>query len=828
MPKLTTFLKPIEKRAETEVESQNSAEVVCINQSVEHDDIEENIATSNKNVNEEDVNRSPRNHRNEDQEDSNSDTNDAIEQINLEKSSELFSTDIANFHGKMLTKDIKKIIVLSESCRPKGPFIRDPLQENRRFSKKYFKTTTKYGSIERMWLCYSPKLDAVYCEPCWLFSEDRKAKDNWREHGVRDWRGLSKKIKTHENSQQHIFACCIYEKWRHNETIDKNIEEQIRYQSNFWVQVLERIVNITLALCKNSLAFRGHRESFDNEYNGNFLTQVQLLAKYDNVMKQVLSMPNGSIKYLSHQIQNEVIHCLATHLKATLTADINSSPFYSIIMDTTQDITKRDQLSQVFRYVKIIKNEKDEATSIEIKEVFLGFTEIYNHTAAGLHEEILNLLEKHHIKLSNCRGQGYDGANVMSGIYNGVQALFKKNQPNAMYMHCAAHNLNLVINDAVKCCVEVASFFVMLEDVYSFFGNSINRWDLLSKYTGESQITLKRLNPTRWAGRYTSLFVVKIRFLDIMKALSEISITSTKREEREEAVRIQKNMSSFEFVFLCVLLSKILNEVHIPSKLLQTKNLDLTAASGSLENASKNLKQYRKMFDSAKLEAIEIATTWQIPAIFFQKRRKILKRHFDELSTDHRFDSSEEIFRINIFIKILDVVINQLDNRFKGMQEVVQLFSCIHPNKLLVMKEREIISCAEAIQRKYSEDITTEFPLQMVMVKSMLHDEISKISSIRELADLLIVKLSTIAAIVPQVITALLLFLTLPVTVASAERSFSKLKIIKNYLRNTIGKERLSDLAIVSIEAKAAGKMEMKNIITDFANMKSRRKVFTI
>ncbi|XP_065654640.1 uncharacterized protein LOC136081267 [Hydra vulgaris] len=306
LPKLTTFLKPIEKRAETEVESQNSAEVVCINQSVEHDDIEENIATGNKNVNEEDVNRSPRNHRNEDKEDSNSDTNDAMEQINLEKSSELFSTDIANFHGKILTKDIKKIIVLSESCRPKGPFIRDPLQEN----------------------------------------QERKAKDNWREHGVRHWRGLSKKIKIHENSQQHIFACCIYEKWRHNETIDKNIEEQIRYQSNFWVQVLERIVNITLALCKNSLAFRGHRESFDNEYNGNFLTQVQLLAKYDNVMKQVLSMPNGSIKYLSHQIQNEVIYCLATHLKATLTADINSSPFYSIIMDTTQDITKKDQLSQ--------------------------------------------------------------------------------------------------------------------------------------------------------------------------------------------------------------------------------------------------------------------------------------------------------------------------------------------------------------------------------------------------------------------------------------------------------------------------------------------------
>lgn len=42
-------------------------------------------------------------------------------------------------------------------------------------------------------------------------------------------------------------------------------------------------------------------------------------------------------------------------------------------------------------------------------------------------------------------------------------------------------------------------FFSNLEDIYSFFGNSINRWDLLSTFTGESTITLKRLNPTRRA-----------------------------------------------------------------------------------------------------------------------------------------------------------------------------------------------------------------------------------------------------------------------------------------------------------------------------------------
>ncbi|KAG5266313.1 hypothetical protein AALO_G00229580, partial [Alosa alosa] len=43
----------------------------------------------------------------------------------------------------------------------------------------------------------------------------------------------------------------------------------------------------------------------------------------------------------------------------------------------------------------------------------------------------------------------------------------------------------------------------------------------------------------------------------------------------------------------------------------------------------------------------------------------------------------------------------------------------------------------------------------------------------------------------------LILFLTLPVTVATSERSFSKLKTIKNHLRSTVGQERLSGFAIL-------------------------------
>jgi len=108
----------------------------------------------------------------------------------------------------------------------------------------------------------------------------------------------------HENSNSHLTSCFVYEQWKQNKTIDKNTEAQHWYESNFWAQVLERLFNITLALPKNSLLFRGYRESLIETYNGNFLTQVKLVAKYYDILKQIINMPKESIKYLSLQIQN--------------------------------------------------------------------------------------------------------------------------------------------------------------------------------------------------------------------------------------------------------------------------------------------------------------------------------------------------------------------------------------------------------------------------------------------------------------------------------------------------------------------------------------------
>lgn len=91
---------------------------------------------------------------------------------------------------------------------------------------------------------------------------------------------------------------------------------------------------------------------------------------------------------------------------------------------------------------------------------------------------------------------------------------------------------------------------------------------------------------------------------------------------------------------------------------------------------------------------------------------------------------------------------------------------------------------------------------------------------------LLIIENNNLITSFPDLLTAFYLFLTLPVTVASAERTFSKLKLIKNYLRSTMSQTRLSGLAMISIENDRAKKLNLSLLVKTFAQDRSRKKHF--
>ena len=67
------------------------------------------------------------------------------------------------------------------------------------------------------------------------------------------------------------------------------------------------------------------------------------------------------------------------------------------------------------------------------------------------------------------------------------------------------------------------------------------------------------------------------------------------------------------------------------------------------------------------------------------------------------------------------------------------------------------------------------------------------------------------------------LYLTVAVSIASCERSFSKLKLIKSYLRSTMGESRQPALAILSIESDFVEMLSFEDVILDFVSVKARR-----
>ncbi|XP_033224399.1 uncharacterized protein LOC117177677 [Belonocnema kinseyi] len=137
--------------------------------------------------------------------------------------------------------------------------------------------------------------------------------------------------------------------------------------------------------------------------------------------------------------------------------------------DTTQDTSKIDQLSQVFRFVKIIYDEKGQPIDLHIAEVFTSFTPVNDQSSLGLEKLLTDCLEKMSLDLRKCRGQEYDdGATVLSGSYSGLQKRIKDLAPHAHLVHCAVHNLNLVLQDAVSCSREIEGFLKQCNLYMSF------------------------------------------------------------------------------------------------------------------------------------------------------------------------------------------------------------------------------------------------------------------------------------------------------------------------------------------------------------------------
>jgi len=86
------------------------------------------------------------------------------------------------------------------------------------------------------------------------------------------------------------------------------------------------------------------------------------------------------------------------------------------------------------------------SNNFEVFERFLGFINVSeSQNSVSLVSAILSYLKVLTIDDIPIIAQSYDGANVMSGSKSEVQTLLREHYPDAIYMHCMAHRLNLVV-----------------------------------------------------------------------------------------------------------------------------------------------------------------------------------------------------------------------------------------------------------------------------------------------------------------------------------------------------------------------------------------------
>ena len=108
--------------------------------------------------------------------------------------------------------------------------------------------------------------------------------------GVRDWKQMSKKLKQHENSVEHLTNMNTWNDLRirlsKDQTIDDEMQWEIAKEKERWRQVLVRIVSALKFLAKQNLAFRGSNAKIYQSNNGNFLTTVEMIAEFDPVIQE--------------------------------------------------------------------------------------------------------------------------------------------------------------------------------------------------------------------------------------------------------------------------------------------------------------------------------------------------------------------------------------------------------------------------------------------------------------------------------------------------------------------------------------------------------------
>ena len=254
--------------------------------------------------------------------------------------------------------------------------------------------------------------------------------------GFSNWKRALDTFREHEKSALHMSSMTCWQSFKSTQS-HGDVIEQLNTASAAEIterrQYLKHIVGVTTFLGKQGIPFRGRDEQDTSHNPGNFLECMKLLKEFGPFLQKY--KPPSNAVYLSHSTQNEMITSISQEITENITKQIKSSKMYSVMADEARD-HHTEQLAVCVRYV---------TQGGTPKQAFFGLQKLDSFDAKSIVDGIEALLQSHNLSDLMCVAQTYDGAAVMSGSVRSVQARFREQHPEAVYVHCYAHELNLVL-----------------------------------------------------------------------------------------------------------------------------------------------------------------------------------------------------------------------------------------------------------------------------------------------------------------------------------------------------------------------------------------------
>ena len=251
-----------------------------------------------------------------------------------------------------------------------------------------------------------------------------------------------------------------------------------------------------------------------DESDSNFMQLFKLRGEDDPRVCEW--MKKRTNKYTSHEVQNDILKAMALNVLRTIATRIHNSSFFTIMADETTDVSNREQVTIILRWV--------DDSDFSVNEEFVGLYAVPSIDSDTLVSIIKDTLLRFNLPLSKARGQCYDAAANMSGIRNGVAAQLRKEEARAVYTHCYGHSLNLAAADAIKNSKVMKSALDTTHEISKLVKYSPRRnalFDTLKSQLAPDSPGIRILCPTRWTVRADSLASILSNYVVLQELWDE-------------------------------------------------------------------------------------------------------------------------------------------------------------------------------------------------------------------------------------------------------------------------------------------------------------------